>query len=100
ESTSALPDGVTLKREASRLEGLTTPFALYNGAALDDALTLEVAANTDVAGTVQVIHYADGDQPAHCNTRLEVVLGTGSRMTLIEQYLGRGPVLTNAVTAI
>jgi Fe-S cluster assembly protein SufD len=31
---------------------------------------------------------------------LEVVLGTGSRMTLIEQYLGRGPVLTNAVTAI
>ncbi|MCH2553424.1 MAG: SufD family Fe-S cluster assembly protein, partial [Alcanivorax sp.] len=100
ESTSALPDGVTLKREASRLEGLTTPFALYNGAALDDAVTLEVAANTDVAGTVQVIHYADGDQPAHCNTRLEVVLGTGSRMTLIEQYLGRGPVLTNAVTAI
>ena len=100
ESTSALPDGVTLKREASRLEGLTTPFALYNGAALDDAITLEVAANTDVAGTVQVIHYADGDQPAHCNTRLEVVLGTGSRMTLIEQYLGRGPVLTNAVTAI
>lgn len=100
ESSSALPDGVTLKREASRLEGLTTPFALYNGAALDDAVTLEVAANTDVAGTVQVIHYADGDQPAHCNTRLEVVLGTGSRMTLIEQYLGRGPVLTNAVTAI
>ena len=100
ESSSALPDGVTLKREASRLEGLTTPFALYNGAALDDALTLEVAANTDVAGTVQVILYADGDQPAHCNTRLEVVLGTGSRMTLIEQYLGRGPVLTNAVTAI
>ena len=100
ESSSALPDGVTLKREASRLEGLTTPFALYNGAALDDAITLEVAANTDVAGTVQVIHYADGDQPAHCNTRLEVVLGTGSRMTLIEQYLGRGPVLTNAVTAI
>ena len=40
ESTSALPDGVTLKREASRLEGLTTPFALYNGAALDDAVTL------------------------------------------------------------
>ena len=100
DSRSALPDGVTLKREASRLKGLTTPFALYNGAALDDAITLEVAANTDVAGTVQVIHYADGDQPAHCNTRLEVVLGTSSRMTLIEQYLGRGPVLTNAVTAI
>ena len=100
ESTTALPDGVTLKREASRLEGLTTPFALYNGAALDDAITLEVAPNTDVTGTVQVIHYADGDQPAHCNARLEVVLGTGSRMTLIEHYLGRGPVLTNAVTAI
>ena len=49
ESTSALPDGVTLKREASRLEGLTTPFALYNGAALDDAVTLEVAENASLA---------------------------------------------------
>lgn len=100
EDRTALPEGVTLGRAARRLEGLTTPFAFYNGAALDDAVTLEVAANTNVAAPIQVLHVAAGDAPSHCNVRLEVNLGTGSRLTLIEQYLARGPVLTNAVTAI
>ncbi|MFP1681031.1 Fe-S cluster assembly protein SufD [Alloalcanivorax sp. C16-1] len=100
ETHTALPEGVTLGRSARHLEGLTTPFAFYNGAALDDAVTLDVAANADVAAPIQVLHVAAGDAPSHCNVRLEVNLGTGSRLTLIEQYLARGPVLTNAVTAI
>ena len=100
ETHTALPEGVTLGRAARHLDGLTTPFAFYNGAALDDAVTLEVAANADVAAPVQVLHVAAGDAPSHCNVRLEVNLGSGSRLTLIEQYLARGPVLTNAVTAI
>ncbi|MBL7251510.1 Fe-S cluster assembly protein SufD [Alloalcanivorax marinus] len=100
ERHTTLPEGVSLGRRASRLEGLTTPFALYNGAALEDAVTLDVAANTDVSAPIQVLHVSAGDAPSHCNTRLEVNLAAGSRLTLIEQYLGAGPVLTNAVTAI
>lgn len=100
ESRTTLPEGVTLSRDAARLEGLSTPFALYNGAALEDAVTLTVAANADVTDTVQVLVYANSAAPAHCNVRLEVRLGTGSRLSLVEQYLADGPVLTNAVTAI
>lgn len=100
ESRTTLPEGVALGRAARQLEGLTTPFAFYNGSALDDAVTLEVAANADVAAPIQVLNYAAGDTPSHCNTRLEVNLAAGSRLTLIEHYLGDGPVLTNAVTAI
>lgn len=100
ENRTELPAGVTLGRVADRLEGLTNPFAFYNGAALEDAVTLTVAPNTDVAAPIQVLSYAASETPAHCNVRLEVNLGAGSRLTLIEQYLADGPVLTNAVTAI
>lgn len=100
ESRSELPDGVTLSRRAERLNDLANPFALYNGAALEDAVTLDVAAHADISDTVQVLIYAASTAPAHCNVRLEVKLGTGSRLSLVEQYLADGPVLTNAVTVI
>lgn len=100
EAQTRLPEGVTLRREASRLTDLTNPFAIYNGAALDDAITLEVAANVTPDAPVHVLIHAASDSPAHCHTRLEVRLNNGSRLTLIEHYLAQGPVLTNAVTVI
>lgn len=100
EARTRLPKGVSLRREAERLDGLNTPFALYNGAALEDAVTLEVAANTNVEAPLHVLIFAANESPAHCQARLEVLLNAGSRLTLIEHYLARGPVLTNAVTAI
>ncbi|ASK33193.1 Fe-S cluster assembly protein SufD [Alloalcanivorax mobilis] len=100
ESQTRLPEGVSLRREAERLDGLSNPFALLNGAALNDAISLEVAPNTEVAEPLHVLMFAASDTPAHCHTRLEVLVNRGSRLTLIEHYEGHGAALTNAVTAI
>ena len=49
---STLPDGVSLHHESPEVNGLETPFALYNSA-VARPVVLEVAANTRVA---QPIH--------------------------------------------
>ncbi|AFT69470.1 Permease component of ABC-transporter [Alloalcanivorax dieselolei B5] len=100
EALSQLPEGVTLRRQAGQRDELLTPFALYNGAALTDAITLEVAANTEVSAPLHLLLHAASDAPAHCQTRVEVLLNPGSKLTLIEHYIGQGPVLNNAVTVI
>lgn len=93
--------GVTLSRldhSASQL-GDTT-FALLNGATLEQGVKLSVANNAQPDALLHVIFYSSGATPSHHNTRLVIELGEGSRLQLVEQYLGQGPVLTNAVTEI
>lgn len=98
---ATLPDwpGVTLAPLADADSELTsTTFALLNGATLDAGLHLSVAAGAQVEGLLHIIFYSTGNTPSHHNTRLTVALGANSRLQLVEQYLGQGPALTNAVT--
>lgn len=98
-SSDNLPDGITLHHDSPRVEGLETPFALYNSA-VASPVVLEVAANTRVEQPVHVIFEAASETPAHCNPRLVMQLHAGAEATLIEQYQAQGPVLSNAVTAL
>tara|TARA_B100000446_G_scaffold186303_1_gene212248 strand:- start:2138 stop:3364 length:1227 start_codon:yes stop_codon:yes gene_type:complete len=96
---STLPDGVSLHHESPEVNGLETPFALYNSA-VARPVVLEVAANTRVAQPIHVQIQSASDAPAHCNPRVIVKLNTGAEATVIEHYHAEGQALTNAVTAL
>lgn len=84
--------------DRSRFDG----FQAVNHAADRDTAVLVVAADTDVAEPIHVVHLsAPGDMPlaSHPSTLMQV--GSRSRVTVIETYAGLGGAsLTNAVTAI
>ena len=106
---SLLPDekGLTLIRldgkrdpENEFSDQYRSPFAWLNLANLEDGLLLRVADNYRIQRPLHVIFAGRSDSPASCHTRLHLELGNGSAATLIEHYLGDGPLLTNAVTEI
>ena len=102
------PQGVSLTRLDGSAEAplsiaedaLRTPFAWLNSAALQDGLLLTVADGVALDAPIEVLLLGSADVASHCHTRLRLQLGAGSRATLIERYVGQGPVLTNAVTEI
>ncbi|MCK0153174.1 Fe-S cluster assembly protein SufD [Alcanivorax sp. S6407] len=96
---STLPDGVSLKQDSPTVNGLETPFAVYNSA-VAQPVVLEVAANTRIEQPVHVQIQSASDAPAHCNPRVIVKLNTGAEATVIEHYHAEGQALTNAVTAL
>ncbi|MZR63785.1 Fe-S cluster assembly protein SufD [Alcanivorax sp. DP30] len=96
---STLPDGVSLKQDSPAVNGLDTPFAIYNSA-VAQPVVLEVAANTRIEQPIHVQIQSASDAPAHCNPRVIVKLNTGAEATVIEHYHAEGQALTNAVTAL
>lgn len=94
--------GVTLERlqpqDVTQLADTT--FSFFNGASLNEGLRLSVADNATPSDLFHVVFVSSGDAPSHHHTRLQVELGRNSRLQLVEQYLGNGPVLCNAVTHI
>ncbi len=96
---STLPDGVSLAQDSPTVNGLETPFALYNSA-VATPVVLEVAANTRIEQPIHVQIQSASDAPAHCNPRLVVKLNNGAEATVIEHYHAEGQALTNAVTAL
>ncbi len=96
---STLPDGVSLAQASPAVNGLETPFALYNSA-VATPVVLEVAANTRIEQPIHVQIQSASDAPAHCNPRLVVKLNNGAEATVIEHYHAEGQALTNAVTAL
>lgn len=96
---STLPEGVSLKQESPTVNGLETPFAVYNSA-VAQPVVLEVAANTRIEQPIHVQIQSASDVPAHCNPRVVVQLNNGAEATVIEHYHGEGQALTNAVTAL
>lgn len=96
---STLPDGITLHHDAPAVNGLDTPFAIYNSA-VAQPVVLEVAANTRIEQPIHVQIQSASDVPAHCNPRVIVKLNNGAEATVIEHYHAEGQALTNAVTAL
>ena len=107
EQLPALPDGVSaLPLSAAAAadempdEVPDTPFGWLNGASLTDSLQLHTQRNSKVAGAIHLLFFNQADTPCHTATRLQVTLAEGSELTVIEHYLGHGPILTNAMTHI
>ncbi len=96
---STLPTGVNLHHDSPAVNGLDTPFALYNSA-VARPVVLEVAANTRIEQPIHVQIQSASDAPAHCNPRVIVKLNTGAEATVIEHVHAEGQALTNAVTAL
>lgn len=116
--TGPTPSGVSIGNRPSRLEAVvaaTIPapadvadrsrfdgFQAINLAADHDTAVVVVAVDTDVAEPIHVVHLsAPGDTSiaSYPSTRIQV--GSHSRVTVIETYVGLGGrSLTNAVTTI
>lgn len=99
----ALPPGVTaapLSHSETDSNVPDTPFGWLNGASLSDGLLLTTAPNQKINRAIHVVFFNQAETPCHAANRLHVALADGSELTLIEHYLGSGPVLANAVTQI
>lgn len=77
-----------------------TLFGWLNNASLSDGLLLQTERNQKVVGTVHVVFFNHSNTPCHAANRLQVELAEGSEMTLIEHYIGDGPILANTLTRI
>lgn len=98
----ALPDipGITLARLDHIDDTPDSVFAGFNAAALKAGLSISVAANTRVEDTLHLVYLGSSAANASYATRTEVTLGDNSRLTLVEHFLGEGPVLGSARTRI
>jgi Fe-S cluster assembly protein SufD len=88
------------EQEASISEAPASPFAWLNGAALSDGLLLRVAPGQRIEQPIHVLHVGEAGEPASCHMRLRLEAGEQSEVTLVEEYAGNGPILTNTVTEI
>jgi Fe-S cluster assembly protein SufD len=103
EQLPALPDGLSALLLSDNEAAEVTPDTLFgwlNSASLSGGLLLKTERNRKVAGIVHVVFCNQSDAPCHASNRLQVELAEGSELTLIEHYLGSGPVLANAMTRI
>ncbi len=102
ETLRPLPDGLT----ASPIDTLPeteqpdTVFGWLNSATLNQGLRLETRPGACIDGRVHIVFLNTSAVPAHTVNRLLVVLAPDSELTVIEHYLGQGPVLANAMTQI
>ncbi len=112
-NTSALPPGVRMLRLASASQAaadlgtLAVPersdvFANLNHARFTDGAFLFVPRNVRVDVPLHVIFLSRqaGAQATCALPRLLVVLESGAKAQIIEEYLGEGQYLTNAVTEV
>jgi len=112
-NTSSLPPGVRMLRLASASQAaadvgtLATPeksdvFANLNHARFADGAFLFVPRNVRVEVPLHVIFLSrqSGTQATCALPRLLVVLESGAKAQIIEEYLGEGQYFTNAVTEV
>jgi len=112
-NTSSLPPGVRMLRLASASQAaadvgtLATPeksdvFANLNHARFTDGAFLFVPRNVRVEVPLHVIFLSrqSGTQATCALPRLLVVLESGAKAQIIEEYLGEGQYFTNAVTEV
>ena len=112
-NVSALPPGVRMLQLASASEAacclgsLGTPggsdlFANLNTARFMDGAFLFVPKNVRVEPVLHVLFVSDqeGDQPTCSLPRLLVVAERGAEVTVVEEYVGQGTTLTNALTEV
>lgn len=105
ELPTDLPAGIEILSLAKNAEQAATEFntlfSHLNGATLTDGILINVSKNTVLEKPIHLVHVADApnkDQHSHTAMRVVVSLGESAQATIIEHFLGNGPVLTNAVT--
>lgn len=76
------------------------PFAALNAAFFADGFVLALEPDVVLDRPVEIVHLARPTEPCSLHLRSAVVLGAGSRATLIESFAGEGEYWTNAVTEL
>jgi Fe-S cluster assembly protein SufD len=101
ELSDSLPASVELAEEVRSSPGIDDAMVALNEAMSHDAYALRVSDRADIAGPIEIVHVALGDDARSLYSRLAISVGAGSRATFIETFLGGGPTLQrNASTTI
>ena len=100
DSLPPLPAGLQVAPLDDDSPAPDTLFGWLNDACLDNGLQLVTERNAIIQGVVHVVFVNQADKPCHAANRLQLDLAEGSTLTLVEHYLGDGPVLANALTRI
>src|SRR6185437_8296857 len=72
------------------------PFAALNAAFFADGFVLALDAGAALDRPVEIVHLGLGPEPRSFHLRSAVLLGEGSRATIIESSAGQGDYWTNA----
>ena len=90
------------KKLDTALDSSTTQIASLNTARLEDGLLVRVGADVSLDKPLYVQYVTDAAQSGSNYPRVLLDLGSGSKMTLVEEYLceGEAPVLVNTVTEL
>jgi Fe-S cluster assembly protein SufD len=114
-SIAGLPAGVRFGSTASAIdtqpeqvrETLELPlpdrdrsFAALNGAFFTDGFVLEVEPGVVLERPIEIVHLASGEASGSLHTRSFVVVGTESRVRLIESFAGEGRYWRNDVISL
>jgi Fe-S cluster assembly protein SufD len=116
-SRGTLPDGLVVESLAARWGdgaasvrlhlGRLAPlesdaFVALNAAHLADGALVEIASGAILDVPIEVVFLNESIEPLFVHPRILVVAGEGSRATLVETHLGRGPApyASNAVTEV
>lgn len=100
DSLPSLPAGLKVVPLSDDTQQPDTLFGWLNDACLDNGLQLVTERHAAISGVVHVVFLNQASHPCHAANRLQVELAEGSSLTLVEHYLGHGPVLANALTRI
>ena len=76
------------------------PFAALNAAFFADGFVLALDAGVALDRPVEIVHVGLGPEPRSFHLRSAVLLGEGSRASLIENFAGEGGYWMNAVTTL
>lgn len=94
-------DGVTFNQEAAdHSDKAESVFSHYNAATLRATLTIKIAKGAHVAQPLHLIIASESDSPASAAVRIHIDAGDNSALTIIEHYVGSGPVLCSSKTSI
>jgi Fe-S cluster assembly protein SufD len=100
--TAAIAERPNLVR--SGLEAAPTdinrPFDSLNAAFFADGFVLDIAPGTAVEGPVEILHLALEDSRRSLHTRSMVVVGAGSRASIVESFTGIGDYWRNDVVEL
>jgi Fe-S cluster assembly protein SufD len=92
-----LPD---LVRTAAIGDSGDEPFGALNLAFFSDGFVINIEPGVALDRPIEIIHFGSGASEASFHTRNLIVLGAGSRASIVETYAGSGRYWRNDVTTI
>jgi Fe-S cluster assembly protein SufD len=98
-AVSERSDLVRSRLEAAPIDA-ARPFSALNAAFFTDGFVLDIAAGAVLEQPLEILHLATGDIAESLHTRSLIIAGEGSRVSVIESFVGLGEYWRNDVVEL